>query len=88
MASVANLEQDESRASQAALVDCLRGAAAIGGYLGLSPRTTQRLIAAGDIPAFQVGGVSFAVPRVLDAWLAELIDVALRRSFAGGSSDG
>ena len=78
---------DHTPTGYVALRKKLRVAKRIGAHLELPPRTTQRLLNNGTIPGFQIGGIWFAYPETLDAWIFELNDRALRRAFGAGIDD-
>ena len=81
MTEANSIEPIEASTEQSRLI---RGAAAIGKHFGGSERTTQRLLTAGRIPGFKVGGVWCSFAATLDAWLTELDAEALRNAFKGG----
>ena len=82
-------DDDSALAGQGAAHQIIRGAGNIGRYLGdLPERTAQHLLRTGRIPGFLIGGVYHAYPETLDAWLGELNDGALRRSFSAGGFRG
>jgi len=51
--------------------DLLLGANAIAGHLGITPRQAYRLIYAGVLPTFKLGGAVSARRSSLNRWLAE-----------------
>lgn len=48
----------------------LRGAAAIGAYVGLSAAAVMHRHKEGSLPTFRVGGCPFATTGALDEWRA------------------
>lgn len=48
----------------------LRGAAAIGAHVGLTPGEADHMHRTGALPTFRVGGTPFATSGALDEWLA------------------
>lgn len=48
----------------------LRGAAAIGDYLGIKPGEADHLHRTGAIPTFRVGGTPYATTGALAEWQA------------------
>jgi hypothetical protein len=48
----------------------LRGAAAIGSHLGITPATALHRHRQGSIPTFRVGGTPYATAAALDDWQA------------------
>ena len=89
MAVMANAAQiDDTPTDHAGVSDKLRGAAAIGAHLGIPSRTAQRLLKSGHIPGFQIGSTWVAFRATLDAWLDELNDGALKRSFLASGFHG
>jgi hypothetical protein len=53
-----------------ALPTLLKGAAAIGEHLGMSPATVMHRHRQGSLPTTRVGGCPYATPPALDDWKA------------------